>query len=66
MTRTNGRFISVLSFVLLGFVTMTNAACADDDNAIVAADETGTIVDVAVDGGFTTLVAAGQAAGLAE
>ena len=45
---------------------MATSACSDDDPAIVEADEPGTIVDVAVDGGFNTLVAAVQAAGLAE
>ena len=45
---------------------VTASACSDDDASLTAADEPGTVVDVAVDGGFNTLVAAVQAAGLAE
>lgn len=63
-TLKNRMSLLATGIVLAGF-TMTSAACSDDDG-IVEVEEPQTIVDVAVDGGFNTLVAAVQAAGLVE
>lgn len=59
------RFTLVLSLLLLTGVTVTSAACSDDD-PVAAVKEPGTIVDVAIENNFETLVAAVQAAGLVE
>jgi uncharacterized surface protein with fasciclin (FAS1) repeats len=59
------RFSFLAMIALLAGVSMSTAACSDDDEGIANPDApAGTIVDVAVDGGFNTLVAAVQAADL--
>jgi uncharacterized surface protein with fasciclin (FAS1) repeats len=67
MNSKKGRFSALATFVLLAGFSMTSIACDDNDGGLVeAGNEPGTIVEVASDGGFNTLVAAVEAAGLAE
>ncbi|MGA7304302.1 MAG: fasciclin domain-containing protein, partial [Rhodothermales bacterium] len=67
MNPKKGRFSALATFVLLAGFSMTSIACDDNDGGLVeAGNEPGTIVEVASDGGFNTLVAAVEAAGLVE
>jgi len=60
------RFSFLLTIILLGGLSFTTAACDSDDEAVAEAEEPGTIVEVAIENDFETLVAAVQAAGLVE
>lgn len=66
MKTLNRRFSLLLPLFLVGGISISTAACSSDDDSIVEADDPGTIVDVAVENEFQTLVAAVQAAGLVE
>ena len=63
MRHTKNRFSILTTIVLLTGFSLTSAACSDDEN-LIEAEEAGTIVEIASEGGFNTLVAAVEAADL--